>query len=303
MQGKAMSLSPELAKAHHLLATMGEHLPVDDRPEHVRHRDAYRRWSEQFPVPADAVVTAAPGFPGLTVTAAASTTDRVLLYFHGGGYTEGGAYNHREMGARLATATRGVVHLPDYPLAPEHRFPAALDAAVAAYRAVLTAVPARRVVVGGDSAGGGLSLALLLRLKEQGLPLPAAAVPVSPWTDLTVSAPSFTERADRDPFVSRDVLRTFAANYLGDHDPRDPLASPLFGDLTRLPPIHLEVGTEEVMIDDAVRFHERALAAGVASELVVTEGAPHIWQHFASFLPEAEASIDRIGDFVRHHVA
>ncbi|MCH6165859.1 alpha/beta hydrolase [Pseudonocardia alaniniphila] len=295
-------LSPELTKAYHLLATMGDHMPVDDRPEHVRHRDAYRRWSEQFPVPAHAVVTAAPGFPGLTVTAPESTADRLLLYFHGGGYTEGGAYNHREMGARLASAIRGVVHLPDYPLAPENRFPSALDAAVAAYRAVLTDVPAGRVAVGGDSAGGGLSLALLLRLKELGLPLPAAVVPVSPWTDLTVSAPSFTERADRDPFVSREALLTFAAYYLGGHDPRDPLASPLFGDLTGLPPIHLEVGTEEVMIDDAVQFHARALAAGVASELVVTEGAPHIWQHFASFLPEAAASIDRIGHFVRQRV-
>ncbi|MCI2423377.1 alpha/beta hydrolase [Saccharopolyspora sp. K220] len=297
------TLSAELTEAHQLLTTMGEHMPVDDRPEHVRHRDAYRRWSEQFPVPADAVITEAPGFPGRTVTTPASTADRVLLYFHGGGYTEGASYNHREMGARLATAARGVVHLPDYPLAPEHRFPAALDAAVVAYRAVLTTVQADRIAVGGDSAGGGLSLALLLRLKELGLALPAAAVPVSPWTDLTVSAPSFADRADRDPFVTQEGLRSFAANYLGAHDPRDPLASPLFGDLTGLPPIHIEVGTEEVMIDDSLNFHERALAAGVASELVVTGGAPHIWQHFASFLPEAAASIDRIGDFVREHVA
>ncbi|WIX77244.1 alpha/beta hydrolase fold domain-containing protein [Amycolatopsis carbonis] len=298
-----ISLSAELAKAHHLLATMGEHMPVDDRPEHVRHRDAYRRWSEQFPVPDDALVTAAPGFPGLAVTTPASVAGRALLYFHGGGYTEGSAYNHREVGARLATASRGTVYLPDYPLAPEHRFPAALDAAVAAYRALLDTVPATRIAVGGDSAGGGLSLALLLKLKDLALPLPAAAVPVSPWTDLTVSAPSFAERADRDPFVSREALRGFAAGYLGDHDPRDPFASPLFGDLTGLPPLHLEVGTEEVMIDDSRRFHERALAAGVASELVETKGAPHIWQHFVSFLPEAAASVDRIGAFVREHVA
>ena len=193
------ALSHELVKAHRLLTTMADHMPVDGRPEHVRHRDAYRRWSEQFPIPADTVVADAPGFPGLTVTTPATTADRVLLYFHGGGYTEGAAYNHREMAARLATAAGAVVHLPDYPLAPEHRFPAALDAAVAAYQAVLTTVEADRIAVGGDSAGGGLSLALLLRLKEVKLPLPAAAVPVSPWTDLTMSALSYTERATRDP--------------------------------------------------------------------------------------------------------
>ncbi|WP_326834824.1 alpha/beta hydrolase [Amycolatopsis rhabdoformis] len=297
------SLSAELTRAHHLLATMGEHQPVDDRPDHVRHRDAYRRWSEQFPVPDDALVTAAPGFPGLAVATPASKPGRALLYFHGGGYTEGAAYNHREIGARLATATRATVYLPDYPLAPEHPFPAALDAAVSAYRALLALVPPAAIVVGGDSAGGGLSLALLLKLKDLGEPLPAAAVPVSPWTDLTVSAPSFAERAERDPFVSRAALKAFAAHYLGDHDPRDPFASPLFGDLAGLPPIHLEVGSEEVMIDDSRRFHERALAAGVDSELVVTEGAPHIWQHFASFLPEAAASVGRIGEFVREHGA
>ncbi|MGW4488009.1 alpha/beta hydrolase fold domain-containing protein [Amycolatopsis sp. NPDC004368] len=297
------SLSAQLAKAHHLLATMGDHMPVDERPEHVRHRDAYRRWSEQFPVPDDALVTEAPGFPGLVVRTPASEPGRALLYFHGGAYTEGAAYNHREIGARLATATHTTVYLPDYPLAPEYRFPAALDAAVAAYRVLLETLPATGIATGGDSAGGGLSLALLLKLKALGVALPAAAVPVSPWTDLTVSAPSFTERAERDPFVSAAALKAFAAGYLGDHDPRDPFVSPLFGDLTGLPPIHLEVGTEEVMIDDSRRFHERALAAGVDSELVETDGAPHIWQHFASFLPEAAASVDRIGAFVREHVA
>jgi acetyl esterase/lipase len=167
---------------------------------------------------------------------------------------------------------------------------------------VLAEVGADRLVVSGDSAGGGLTLALMLRLKQEGIPLPAAVVPISAWTDLTMTAPSYTERADRDPFVSAALLEGFAVSYLGDHDRHDPLVSPLFGDLSGLPPLHIEVGSEEVMIDDSVQLHERALAAGTTSELVVTEGAPHTWLLFASFLPEAVDAIERIGAFVRQQI-
>ncbi|GII55982.1 hypothetical protein Pth03_43710 [Planotetraspora thailandica] len=295
-------LSDELAKVHHLLTTVGDYLPVDERPELERFREAGRLWSEQFPVPDEAVVTEAPGFPGLTVTTPASQADRVLLYFYGGGYNAGEPYIYRGVGARLATAAGAVVHLLDYPRAPENPFPAALDSALAAYKSLLATVGPDRIAVGGDSAGGGLTLALLLKLKQEGIALPAAAVPISPWTDMTVSAPSFTELADRDPFVSAAMLQAFAAGYLGDHDPRDPLVSPLFGDLSGLSPIHIEVGTEEVMIDDSRRFHEKALAAGNSSELFVIEGGAHLLQLFAGFAPEAADSIERIGAFVRKHI-
>lgn len=297
-------LSPELRRAHALLASMGDWSPpIDDRPDVVRSREAYRRWSEQFPLPPDATVTPAPGFPGLTVDMPDSSPERVILYLHGGGYTEGAAYNHREIAARLASEARAVVHLLDYPLAPEHVFPAPVTAAVEAYRKLVAdGVPAHRIGVGGDSAGGGLTIALLIRLRDLGIPLPAAAVPVSPWTDLTLSGASYRERASRDPFVSKEALARFARGYLGTAAAKEPLASPLFADLTGLPPLLIEVGSEEVMIDDSRRFHARARAAGVDSQLVVTEGAPHIWQHFGSFLPQARESLRRMGEHWLRHI-
>jgi monoterpene epsilon-lactone hydrolase len=296
-------LSPQLRRAHSLLASMGDWAPPVDDSDTVRHREAYRRWSEQFPVPPDADVTPARGFPGLTVTVPESSPERVVLYLHGGGYTEGAAYNHREIAARLAREARAGVHLLDYPLAPENVFPAPVTAAAEAYQKLLAeGVPAHRIGVGGDSAGGGLTLALLVHLRDLGIPLPAAAVPVSPWTDLTLSSASYQERASRDPFVSREALARFTRGYLGTADAQEPLASPLFADLSGLPPLLIEVGSEEVMIDDSRRFHARAREAGVDSRLVVTEGAPHIWQHFGSFLPQARESLARMGEHWRRHI-
>jgi acetyl esterase/lipase len=297
-------LSAQMRKAHQLLANMAAFMPEPDgRPEYERHRDAYRLWSEQFPVPAGTAVSGAPGFPGLTVTTAASDANRVVLYFHGGGYQEGTPVIHREIASRLATAARAVVHLPDYPLAPEHRFPAPVEAATGAYRVLLdSGTRARRIAVGGDSAGGGLAIALMLRLRELGIGLPAAATPVSPWVDLTVTAPSYAERAARDPYVSRAGAAAYVRNYLDGADPTDPLASPVFGDLSGLPPLHIEVGTEEVLIDDSRTLYEHALRDGVEAELVITDGAPHFCQHFASFLPEARDLLERVGHHIWTHI-
>ncbi|MFC0112379.1 alpha/beta hydrolase [Kibdelosporangium aridum] len=297
-------LTPDLRKAHKLLTLMGDFMPpLDGRPEYVRHRDAYRRWSEQFPVPEGTDVAPAQGFDGLTVTTPASQPNRVVLYFHGGGYGEGAARNHREIASRLATGAHAVVHLLDYPLAPEHPFPAAVDAVVDAYRKLLaTGVSAHRIGVGGDSAGGGLTLALLVRLRELDVALPAAAVTVSPWTDMSLSGSSLKERSVRDPFVSKEALAEFARRYLGEHDPTTPLASPLFADLSGLPPLLIEVGSEEVLLDDSRRLYQHARSAGVDVRIVVTDGAPHIWQHFGSFLPQARESLTRIADHFRTHI-
>ncbi|WP_394621393.1 alpha/beta hydrolase fold domain-containing protein [Lentzea sp. JNUCC 0626] len=297
-------MNEDLRKAHDLLASMGDLVPPPDgRPEHVRHRDAYRLWSDQFPVPAGTVVTDAPGFAGLSVRTAASDPSRAILYFHGGGYTEGSAHGHREVASRLATGAEAVVHLPDYPLAPENPFPAAVHGAVEAYRLLLdSGLPASRIGVGGDSAGGGLALSLLVFLKELALPLPAAVVAVSPWTDMTLTSDTFRTLAARDPFVSREALTLFAQRYLRSECLLDPLASPLFADLAGLPPLLIEVGSEEVLLDDSRKLYARAREFDVDARLVVTEGAPHIWQHFGSFLPEARESLARIATHFRSHI-
>jgi acetyl esterase/lipase len=221
--------------------------------------------------------------------------DRALLYLHGGGYTMGSPRSHRHLAARLAVACKAPALVPDYRLAPEHPHPAALEDALAAYVSLLESGSApARIVVGGDSAGGGLALACLLALKEKGRPLPGACFVLSPWTDLTLSGASIQERAGQDPLVFPHSLTEHKANYLGDTPETDPLVSPLLADLTGLPPLLVHVGTREILLDDATR-----LAAKVnQAELFVGEGLIHVWHFFAPLVPEANQAIEAIGAFV-----
>jgi epsilon-lactone hydrolase len=298
MTDRPSPLSAELQRAHDQLAAL-----VTAGSTLAENRATYDRWSEQFPIPDGTTITPSATDDALEVLApGVDPAGQTVLHLHGGGFNVGGAHPHREFAARLSGAAGARVVLLDYPLAPEHPFPAAIDATVAAYRHLVDggADPAK-VVIGGDSAGGGLTIATLFTLREQGLPLPAAGVLLSPWVDLTLSGESMTDRADRDAFLSREALTGMAANYLAGHDVRDPLASPLFGDLSGLPPLLIQSGTEEVLIDDARRFADRAAAAGVDVTLTLYAGAPHIWLHFASFLPEAVAAIDEYGAHVRRH--
>lgn len=227
--------------------------------------------------------------------------DAVVLYLHGGGYCIGSLATHRPLAGRIALASRCRVVTLDYRLAPEHPFPAAVEDACAAYGDLLAggSVP-HRIVVAGDSAGGGLAVALLLALRAAGTPMPAAAVCLSPWTDLTQSSPAYDERADDDPMVSKAGLDEMAAAYLRDTDPRTALASPLFGDLAGLPPVRIEVGENEVLLDDATGLAERLRSAGVDVSLVVWPDLIHVFQAFpGELLPEADTSIDGVGAFVR----
>ena len=222
----------------------------------------------------------------------------LLMYVHGGGFIGGSPATHRPVTA--AFARRGLrVFVPDYRLAPEHPFPAALDDCIAAWRAFAAAHPGRRLVVAGDSAGGGLTVALLLALRDAGDGLPAAGVCISPWTDLACEGASMTSHADRDPMVQRDGLLQMAAAYLAGQDPRAPLASPIHADLRRLPPLLVHVGTAETLLDDATRLAERARAAGVAVDLEVWDDMIHVWHAFAPLLPDADEAIARIGTWVR----
>jgi monoterpene epsilon-lactone hydrolase len=204
------------------------------------------------------------------VTTPASEEDRHVLHLHGGGFITGSPPLYRHLTWRIASAARACVLSIDYRLAPEYPFPAALDDAVTAYHWLLAeGADPRRIAVMGDSAGGGLALSLLLRLRDQGIPLPAAAVALSPWTDLALTGPSLSLNASADPLVSAEQARRFVDYYLAGADPRTPYASPLYGKPEGLPPTIIQVGSDEVLRDDAVRMADRMRAAGCRVELEI----------------------------------
>jgi monoterpene epsilon-lactone hydrolase len=229
--------------------------------------------------------------------------DIVLLYLHGGGYFGCSAESHRPV--TVYHALHGFhVFVPDYRLAPENRFPAAVDDAVAFYRALLRAGYAENnIVVAGESAGGGLTLSLMLALRAAGDPLPAAAALFSPWTDLAATGDSIRTNSNRCAmFIGSDVAAS-ARYYLGDTDPRNPLASPLYADLAGLPPLLIHVGADEVLLDDSTRLAERARAAGVSVELKIWPVVPHAWQLAPHLIPEARQSLRESMAFLRARVA
>jgi acetyl esterase/lipase len=227
---------------------------------------------------------------------------RAILYLHGGSYVMGGISTHRELAGRIARSARARVLLIDYRLAPEHPFPAALEDSLAAYRWMLAnGVNPLRLVIVGDSAGGGLTVATLVAIKEARLAMPAAAVCLSPWVDLELTGASMTTKAAVDHLVRKEELAGHAKRYLAGKDPRTPLASPLYADLAGLPPMLIQVGTAETLLDDANRLAERARSAGVNVTLDIGEDMIHVWSSFASMLEEGQHAIDRIGEFVRAH--
>jgi acetyl esterase/lipase len=235
--------------------------------------------------------------------------DRRLLYIHGGGWTAGDLDSHRGMVSRIALAAGVPVLAIHYRLAPEHPFPAGLDDCVHAYRWLRDngpngPAPARATFIAGDSAGGNLTLATLLACKERDIALPNAAIPISAATDFSGQSESFKTRADVDPIIRIDAAMIYAAGLLytqGRADPLNPLVSPLHGELAGLPPLLVQVGDVEVLLDDSTRFAAKAKAAGVDVTLEVWPDMPHVWHLFGGFLPEADQAIDRIGAFVRAH--
>jgi acetyl esterase/lipase len=229
----------------------------------------------------------------------ASRNGAVLFYLHGGGYISGSAETNRPITVPLARRLKRRVFSLDYRLAPEHRFPAAVEDAIAGYRWLIsTGVDPRQLSVAGDSAGGGLALALVMALRDAGEELPSCVACLSPWTDMTGSGESIIANSDRDAMFYGEDIGAYADVYLGSQSPQAPLASPLFGNFAGLPPLYLEVGESEVLLDDARQLHRKALAAGVASELRIVKGVPHGWQFGAPFVPEAKESIAAIARFV-----
>ena len=261
-----------------------------------------------FPAPPPEGTTVDPvdagGVPAEWVNAPDADAGHVLLWLHGGGYCLGSLDTHRNLAGRLSAATGSFVLLADYRLAPEHCYPAAVDDAVEVYRWLLqNGTDPTRMVVGGDSAGGGLTVALLLALRDRGEPLPGAAVCVSPWVDMACDAESYTVNAEADPMLSQATIKPLAAWYLGpDGDPTAPYASPLHGDLSDLPPMLIHVGGTEALLDDSRALAARAEAAGVDVTLEVWDEMIHVWHAFET-VPEAAQALDRIGEFVRKHTA
>lgn len=230
--------------------------------------------------------------------------EHTIFYLHGGGYVSCSPATHRPITAALARLTPARVFAPDYRLAPEHPWPAALDDATSAYRWLLdSGIAPGSIALAGDSAGGGLALAVLLRLRDRQLPLPGCAVLLSPWTDLTGSGASVRESDGRCAMFRPENIPAFAACYAPPSAWRDPYVSPLFGPLDGLPPIHIQVGASELLRDDAVRLHQQVQALGGASELAVYEGVVHVWQMLDGLIPEARHALDRAARFVRANTA
>lgn len=225
---------------------------------------------------------------------------RTILLVHGGGFSAGSFRTHRGLAAHIAEAAAARVLTINYRLAPEAPFPAALDDVITAYRWLLATgqAPGLTAFV-GDSAGAALALGALLRLRDAGKPLPAAVALISPWVDLSLSGPTIQSHAARDPLTSFAALQAAAQRYLDGQDAREPLASPLFGDLHRLPSLLVQAGGDEILLSDATRLAERALLAGVDVELAVWEGMWHVWHAWAPALPEANAAIAQLGRFLR----
>jgi acetyl esterase/lipase len=247
---------------------------------------------------------AANGVPGIQVVTPRSRADHHVLYLHGGAYVYGSPSHYRDFIWRIAEATEATVLCLDYRLAPQHPYPAAVDDAVGAYRWLLAGgAEPRRIAIMGDSAGGGLTFGSLLRLRDERVALPAAAVAMSPWTDLLMASDSIRDNAETDPMLSAAQAHVFVDWYLGDTDARTPYASPLYGNPTGLPPSLIQVGSDEILLDDAVGMAERLRQAGCAVELEVWPRMPHVWQLYARILPEARHAVRRIGEFVRQRFA
>jgi monoterpene epsilon-lactone hydrolase len=224
----------------------------------------------------------------------------VIYYLHGGGYISGSAKTNRPITVSLARRLKRRVFALDYRLAPEHRFPAAVDDAVAGYRWLVSlGIEPQLISVAGDSAGGGLALALVMRLRDLGETLPVCVACISPWTDMTGSGDSIIANSERDPMFSAKDIDRYASVYLGSRSPHDPLASPLLGNFTQMPPLLTHVGESECLLDDARQLHAKMLAAGRSSHLRIFKEVPHGWQFGTPFVPEARESLREIADFIQ----
>jgi acetyl esterase/lipase len=264
-------------------------------------REQLRAAISAQPLPADVTVSAATmgGVPTAEITIGGVEPRNVVLYFHGGVYVISDAFLAAGLASQVGRRTQAKVISVDYRLAPEHPYPAAVDDALAAYEALLqTGIAPSEIVFAGESAGGGLVIATLVNARDHGLPLPAAAYVMSPYVDLTLSGESMKTKRDLDPLLSRELLQPRVTDYASGQDPALALISPVFADLSGLPPLTIQAGSHEVLLDDAIRLARRAASADVEVTLEITPGVPHVFQGYAAMLDEAAAALDRAGEFL-----
>ena len=279
--------------------------PIETNAPIAETRAGFEQMAGMFPIDADVKCEPvnAGGIKSEWITAPGADAGRAILYLHGGGYVIGSINTHRTLAGRLSRASKARVLVIDYRLAPEHPFPAAVEDSVAAYRWMLsTGLKASRIAVAGDSAGGGLTVATLVAIRDAKLAVPAAGACMSPWVDLEGLGDSIKSKAAVDPMVQKDGLLQMAAAYLAGKDSRTPLAAPLYADLAGLPPLLIQVGTAETLLDDSTRLAERARKAGVKVTLEPWENMIHVWQVFAPMLEEGQQAIEKIGEFIRANV-
>jgi epsilon-lactone hydrolase len=258
------------------------------------------------PLPAEVTVTAAElgGVPTAEITVDGIEPRHVVLYFHGGVYVMGDAFLAAELASQVGRRTHARVISVDYRLAPEHPYPAAVDDALAAYKALLdNGIAASEIAFAGESAGGGLAVATLINAREHGLPLPAAAFAMSPYADLTLAGTTIDTKRDLDPLLSREALQARVGDYTAGQDAALGLISPVFADLSGLPPLIIQAGSHEVLLDDAIRLARAAATADVEVTLEITPEVPHVFQAYHPILDEAPAALDRAGQFLSAHLA
>jgi monoterpene epsilon-lactone hydrolase len=244
-----------------------------------------------------------PGIPAEWLIPDNAKSGQALLYLHGGGYIIGSIESYRNMVSQLASAAQCRALIIEYRLAPEDKFPCAVKDALTSYRWLLSqGYDPKNIAIAGDSAGGGLTAVTLVSLRDAGDPLPAAAMLLSPWTDLEGAGESFKTVGWRDPMLNKRIALKMAALYLGDADPRDPLASPIYADLKGLPPLLIHVGTCELLLDDARRLAKRADEDGVSVELDICDGMFHVWQFFSPLVSESKEAIEKLGKFYQNKV-
>jgi monoterpene epsilon-lactone hydrolase len=269
-------------------------------------RRLLRELTSAQPLPADVTVTAATlgGVPTAEITVDGIEPRHVVLYFHGGVYVLGDAVSAAGLASQIGRRTRAKVISVDYRLAPEHPYPAAVDDALAAYQALLArGTDPSDIAFAGESAGGGLAVATLINARDHGLPRPAAAYVMSPYADLTLAGTSMDTKAGADPLLSRENLQARVPDYTAGQDAAAGLISPVFADLSGLPPLIIQAGSHEVLLDDAVRLARQAAAADVEVTLDITPGVPHVFQAYYAILDEAAAALDRAGHLLSAHLA
>lgn len=293
-------VSKGLERVIKLLKQQGE-LTTKKRVEEGRER--LEQLAAMGEIPEDVTIEkiSVNGIPSVWISTPEVEKEHVVLYLHGGGYVEGSLNSHKDLGARISLASKSRVLMIDYRLAPENPYPAALEDSVSAYKWLIDdeGINPKNIVISGDSAGGGLTATTLLKLRDTGIILPAAAVLLSPWTDLDITGDSVRSKRRIDPFVDASGLFFMANLYIGDEDPKNPYISPLFADLKGLPPLLIQVGSAELLLDDSTRFSEKAKAAGVDVVLDVWEDMVHVFQAFAVWAPEGEQAIEKIGEFIQ----